>query len=195
MSSKMWEYDIVTTGLGDVKVDGSTAEDTIEIDGSTAEDTIEIDGSTGGSTIKIDDSSSTSGGDVWWSSNPSPIIYNSPIFNITYQNNKSKHTNFVLPEARMPEKFYINGLLMSPGIMGSDADYAYNGANKLVLAPHVLTPTKDSPIVLRINTGKDKIVVEYDNCMYHYTIDSVPGTNEQEKEIQTTQLSQVKKGA
>lgn len=158
-------------------------------DTTTLPNTVIVDDSTT-DTIRLDDLSGTvDDGNIWWHTSA-----NTPVFNITYQNNAPKYTDFVLPEARMPEKVYINGLLQSPGIMGSDADYTYNGTNCLTFAPHTLTPTRDSPIIFKINTGKDKIVVEYDGCMYHYTIDFVPGTNEQEKEICTTQLSQVKKG-
>jgi len=109
---------------------------------------------TGGTTIPTHTSISypaTGAGNVTWPSNswytPTPFI--------------KSYSVLELPESKMPLKVFIDGGLMTTGVVGSKAQVAYDGRKKLIIKANAITWDEDSITYMSI---------EYKKSLYHYAI-------------------------
>ena len=140
-------------------------------------------GSTG---ITIDPSISGSSqplgnGSITWPK--TPIASNITIPQPTY-------TVLELPQNKIPEKIYVNGILMTCGLLGTDVDCAYAGKNKIIFAPDIFTDSFGFFVRSRI----PKISVEYNNAIYHYVVDHVPVKGDNSTILDVRQVGMIKKG-
>ena len=125
-----------------------------------------------------------SSGNNWqWTTNP-----NYTYTNITSKNNNDKYAIFKLPTQIMPEAVYLQGRMLTIGILGTDVECAYNG-DTLVFAPGVFAP--------QTAMGKIPVILQYADKMFHYNITNMFGIVEFEPEsciLKYTFLSETKRG-
>ena len=99
------------------------------------------------------------------------------------------YTTFKLPRANMPQKVYVDGVLMTCGILGSDAECAYTSKDNIVFAPEVFSAED----VLATSSGRGPTMsIEYADAIYHYSIKYVPVKGDGTKIIETAMLGKVK---
>ena len=110
-----------------------------------------------------------------------PTPYNpAPTTTWTYINIRPKYTTFDLPVNECPVAVYVNGRMMTLGILGSDVQAAYTG-DQLIFAPEVFSLTSDSSTTL---------IIEYPDVFYHY---NVIGYFEDSTKIDVLLLSEIAK--
>lgn len=90
---------------------------------------------------------------------PSTNIYN-PLGVVT---DKPKYSVFELPlKNKMPNKVYVNGILLTVGILGSDVQAAFAG-DKIIFSPGEIPGIADWNKRLTVS-------LDYGDSLYHYNI-------------------------
>lgn len=106
------------------------------------------------------------------------------------------YTVLRLPKSKMPEKIFVMGMLKTCGLLGTDAECAYDGHDNLVFSPNVLPTTNGYQGYISVpgypNSSKPTISLEYSDAIYHYVVDYVPAKGENTI-LQVRQIGVVKK--
>ena len=99
-----------------------------------------------------------------WNSSSSGNVYTWPQIStsgtITITNQQS-YMIVDLPEKSVPQAVYVNGRMVTLGILGSDAECAYANDN-LIFAPGVLQGQEN---------GRMTLIMEFKKHSYHYSVD------------------------
>lgn len=74
---------------------------------------------------------------------------------------------FELPRYQMPRKIYLNGRLVTVGMLGNDVQAAYDGKNKVIFRLGELNSYYVS--------NKITVSVEYSDSLYHYNVEHTGG--------------------
>ena len=82
----------------------------------------------------------------------------------TFVTTATNYTVFKLPKSVMPNKVYLSGRLITVGMLGTDVQAAYDGKNKLIIAPGEVNAVQYG--------GKLTVAWDYGDWLYHYNINS-----------------------
>lgn len=77
-------------------------------------------------------------------------------------NANSPYHVMLLPVKRIPKMIYVNGRLLTFGVLGSNAECAYAGNGKLVFSPGIINAIS--------YLGKTSISLQYRKKLYHYSV-------------------------
>jgi hypothetical protein len=100
---------------------------------------------------------------------PQPNIFTTPSTSgyISINTQPEKYSLFELPRKKCPSAVYVNGRMVTLGIIGSDVECAYMG-QYLAFSPGVLTALTYG--------NRITVILEYKTAMYHYNVgDSMTG--------------------
>ena len=75
----------------------------------------------------------------------------------------SKYVVFELPRFRMPDKVFLNGRLVSLGVLGDDVIAAWDKEDKLIM--------EELDIGAIMINNRMEISLEYDNCTFYYKVE------------------------
>jgi hypothetical protein len=104
-----------------------------------------------------------------------------------------------LPRKKMPEKVFVQGLMKTCGILGTDAECAYTDRDMIIFSPGVVPYYDSSMIYMNLGMGintpsKPTISLEYRDAVYHYVVDRVPVKGDSSTTLDVRQVGMVKKG-
>lgn len=79
----------------------------------------------------------------------------------TYYNNQRHYVVFDLPSKKIPELVFVNGILVSVGVLGSSAECAFAGKSLIF----------DYNVVQQHSSRKITITLQYKEKIYHYCVE------------------------
>lgn len=126
--------------------------------------------------------------------NPSTWTWSSGTANVLSQ---PTYAIFKLPRKKMPEKVFVQGMLKTCGLLGTDVECAYTDKDVIIFSPGVIPHYDPSFIYLNLGGGLNKnptISIEYHNAIYHYVVDRVPLKGDKSTILDVRQVGMVKKG-
>ena len=127
-------------------------------------------------------------------SNPSTWTWSSGTVNTLSQ---PTYAVLKLPRKKMPEKVFVQGMLKTCGLLGTDVECAYTDKDVIIFSPGVV-PYYDPSYIYLGMTGQQQrnptISIEYHNAIYHYVVDRVPLKGDKSTVLDVRQVGMVKKG-
>lgn len=147
---------------------------------------------------------SSSSNNIIWTTQPNtaqPNVTPSPYGNWSVGSNttwtvggkEATYTILKLPRKKMPEKIFVQGLLKTCGLLGTDAECAYTGKDMIVFSPHTIPLDVGGYITFGAPPAKSTISIEYHDAIYHYVVDYVPVKGDNTTILDVRQVGEVKK--